>query len=49
MADIAVTKKTVADRLDATVRLYTDTLNNEARICICAALAGEYWSLPREV
>jgi TetR/AcrR family transcriptional regulator, transcriptional repressor for nem operon len=49
MADIAVTRKTAADRLDATVRLYTDTLNNEARICICAALAGEYWSLPREV
>lgn len=49
MADIAVRKATLSERLDATVRLYTDTLDNGSRICVCAALAGEYLSLPREV
>lgn len=49
MADIAVQKSSLNERLDATVRLYTDTLNNESRICVGAALAGEYLSLPREV
>jgi TetR/AcrR family transcriptional regulator, transcriptional repressor for nem operon len=49
MADIAVRKATLSERLDATVRLYTDTLDNGSRICLCAALAGEYLSLPREV
>jgi TetR/AcrR family transcriptional repressor of nem operon len=49
MADIAVQKDSLAERLDATVRLYTNTLNNESRICVCAALAGEYLSLPRAV
>ena len=36
-------------RLEATGKLYIDTLNNESRVCVCAALAGEYLSLPREV
>ena len=49
MADIAVRQASLADRLDATIRLYTDTLNNESRICLCAALAGEYVSLPRPI
>jgi TetR/AcrR family transcriptional repressor of nem operon len=49
MADIAVRKDSLVDRLDSTVRLYTDTLSNESRICLCAALAGEYLSLPRPV
>jgi TetR/AcrR family transcriptional repressor of nem operon len=49
MADIAVRKATLSERLDATVRLYTDTLDNGSRICVCAALAGEYLSLSREV
>jgi TetR/AcrR family transcriptional repressor of nem operon len=49
MADIAVRKATLSERLDATVRLYTETLDNGSRICVCAALAGEYLSLSREV
>jgi TetR/AcrR family transcriptional repressor of nem operon len=49
MADIAVRKNSLAERLDATICLYTDTLSNESRICVCAALAGEYLSLPRPV
>lgn len=49
MADIAVRKDALAERLDATIALYTETLGNEARICLCAALAGEYLSLPRAV
>jgi TetR/AcrR family transcriptional repressor of nem operon len=49
MADVAVQRDTLSERLDATVRLYTDTLENGSRICVCAALAGEYLSLPREV
>jgi TetR/AcrR family transcriptional repressor of nem operon len=49
MADIAVRKATLSERLDATVRLYSDTLDNGSRICVCAALAGEYLSLSREV
>jgi TetR/AcrR family transcriptional repressor of nem operon len=49
MADIAVQKNSLGERLDATVRLYTDTLRDESRICVCAALAGEYLSLPRAV
>jgi TetR/AcrR family transcriptional repressor of nem operon len=49
MADIAVQRNSLGERLDATVRLYTDTLNNDSRICVCAALAGEYLSLPRAV
>ena len=49
MADIAVRKNSLAERLDATIRLYTDTLNNGSRICVCGALAGEYLSLPRPV
>jgi TetR/AcrR family transcriptional regulator, transcriptional repressor for nem operon len=49
MADIAVRKDSLVDRLDSTIRLYTDTLGNESRICLCAALAGEYLSLPRPV
>ena len=49
MADIAVRKDSLPERLDSTIRLYSDTLTNEARICLCAALAGEYLSLPRAV
>ena len=49
MADIAVRKDSLSERLDATIRLYTDTLDNESRICVCAALAGEYLSLPHPV
>jgi TetR/AcrR family transcriptional repressor of nem operon len=49
MADIAVQRDSLGERLDATVRLYTDTLRNASRICVCAALAGEYQSLPRAV
>jgi TetR/AcrR family transcriptional repressor of nem operon len=49
MADIAVRKATLSERLDATVRLYAETLDNGSRICVCAALAGEYLSLSREV
>ena len=49
MADIAVQKDSLGERLSATVRLYTDTLRNESRICVCAALAGEYLSLPKAV
>jgi TetR/AcrR family transcriptional regulator, transcriptional repressor for nem operon len=49
IADIAVQKNSLAERLDATIWLYTNTLNNESRICVCAALAGEYSSLPRAV
>ena len=49
MADIAVKKTSLAERLEATAKLYIDTLNNESRVCVCAALAGEYLSLPREV
>jgi TetR/AcrR family transcriptional regulator, transcriptional repressor for nem operon len=49
MADIAVRKATLSERLDATIRLYTETLANGSRICVCAALAGEFLSLPREV
>ena len=49
MADIAVRRDSLAERLDSTIRLYTDTLSNESRICLCAALAGEYLSLPRPV
>jgi TetR/AcrR family transcriptional regulator, transcriptional repressor for nem operon len=49
MADIAVRKDSLADRLDSTIRLYTETLSNESRICLGAALAGEYLSLPRQV
>ncbi len=49
LADIAVRKDSLPERLDAIIRLYTDTLANESRICVCAALAGEYLSLPRPV
>jgi TetR/AcrR family transcriptional repressor of nem operon len=49
LADIAVQKDSLAERLDATIRLYMNTLNTESRICVCAALAGEYSSLPRAV
>ena len=49
MADIAVRNDSLAERLDGTIHLYTGTLSNESRICVCAALAGEYLSLPREV
>lgn len=49
MADIAVKKTSLAERLEATAKLYIDTLNNDGRVCVCAALAGEYLSLPREV
>lgn len=49
MADIAVQKTSLADRLEAAARLYQDTLQNEDRICVCAAMAGEFLSLPREV
>ena len=49
MADIAVKRTSLAERLEATAKLYIDTLNNDARVCVCAALAGEYLSLPREV
>lgn len=49
MADIAVRKDSLADRLDSTIGLYSNTLANESRICVCAALAGEYLSLPRPV
>ena len=49
MADIAVRKDSLAERLDSTIGLYTDTLRHESRICLCAALAGEYLSLPRPV
>jgi TetR/AcrR family transcriptional regulator, transcriptional repressor for nem operon len=49
MADIAVQRESLAERLDATVRLYTGTLSNQGRVCVCAALAGEYLSLSRPV
>ena len=49
MADIAVKKTSLAERLESTAKLYIDTLNNESRACVCAALAGEYLSLPRKV
>ena len=49
MADIAVKKTSLAERLESTAKLYIDTLNNESRVCVCAALAGEYLSLPRKV
>ncbi|CAN5702225.1 TetR/AcrR family transcriptional regulator [soil metagenome] len=49
LADVAVQKSTLADRLDATCQLFLDTLKNESRICVSAALAGEYLSLPLEV
>ena len=49
MKEIAAQRDSLAERLDATVRLYTDTLNDGSRICVCAALGGEYSSLPPEV
>jgi TetR/AcrR family transcriptional repressor of nem operon len=49
MNEIAAQRDSLAERLDATVRLYTDTLNQGSRICVCAALGGEYASLPPEV
>ena len=49
MGEIAVRENTLSERLDATVRLYTVTLDTDSRICVCAALAGEYLSLPRPV
>lgn len=49
MADIAIRTSSLSERLDATAQLYVDTLKNQSRICVCAALAGEFLSLPREV
>ena len=49
MADIAVQQDSLGKRLDATTRLYMGTLHNGSRICVCAALAGEYLSLPGAV
>ena len=49
MSEIGTEKDSLGERLDATVGLYTDTLSDGSRICVCAALGGEYSSLPPEV
>ena len=49
MAKIAVEKTSLADRLDGVAGIYGHCLKAESRICVAAALAGEYASLPKEV
>jgi TetR/AcrR family transcriptional repressor of nem operon len=49
MANIAVQKTLLADRLNALCGLFAETLKCESRVCISCALAGEYLSLPPEV
>jgi hypothetical protein len=47
LSDIGIRHRSLAERLEAIIRLYTETLSQGSRICICTALAGEYLSLPR--
>lgn len=49
MAKIAVEKTSLADRLDGLVGVYQNCLKSDARICVAAALAGEFSSLPKDV
>jgi len=49
MAKIAVEKTSLADRLDGVAAVYRHCLKSEGRICVAAALAGEFASLPKEV
>jgi len=49
MTKIAVEKTTLAERLDEVVAIYSHCLKSKNRICVAAALAGEYSSLPKEV
>jgi len=49
MANIAVEKTSLADRLDGVAAVYRHCLKSDGRICVAAALAGEFSSLPKEV
>ena len=49
MATIAVEKTNLADRLDGVTAVYQKCLESDRRICVAAALAGEFSSLPKEV
>jgi len=49
MANVAVSKTTLTDRLEAVAQVFSDTLKSESRVCVCCALAAEYVSLPPEV
>ena len=49
MAKIAVEKTSLDDRLDGVAAVYSNCLKVDGRICVAAALAGEFSSLPKEV
>jgi len=49
MATIAVEKTSLADRLDGVAAVYYHCLKSDGRICVAAALAGEFASLPKDV
>ena len=49
MANIAIEKTSLADRLDGVAALYSHCLQADSRICLASALAGEHASLPLEV
>jgi TetR/AcrR family transcriptional regulator, transcriptional repressor for nem operon len=49
MAAIAVEKTSLSDRLEGVAATYLGCLKAENRICVAAALAGEYSGLPKEV
>jgi len=49
MANVAVTKTALSDRMDAVCQAFAETLRCDSRICVSCALAGEYLSLPSEV
>ena len=49
MAKIAVEKTSLADRLDGLGAVYRHCLKSDGRICVAAALAGEFASLPKAV
>jgi len=49
MAKVAVSKTSLADRLEAVSRAFADTLKSDSRVCVCCALAAEYAGLPPEV
>lgn len=49
MANVAVSKTSLGDRLDAVCQAYASTLKQNSRVCVSCALAAEYASLPPEV
>lgn len=46
MARVAATQAGLKDRLVASAQIFLDSLHQGKKVCVCAALAGEFHSLP---